>query len=272
MATTKSVLVTGCSDGGLGSALALTFAQRGLLVFATARSTAKMTKLANLPNVRLLTLDITKPEDVSAAVASVKKETGGSLDFLINNAGQARYMPMLDESPDVGPAKDLFELNVWSQLRMVQEFAPLLMEAKGTAVYTSSIYGAAKRATEIMFDALRLELRPFGVSVVTVVTGPVSSKVHTHTDMWKLPENSLYAEAEDMITKRAQGDDGAPRMDTMKYASGVVDKLLKGGNPKFWAGGNVGIIKLMWRLLPESVIDWMMFMGSGLDTMMKNKK
>lgn len=141
MASTKSVLVTGCSDGGLGSALALTFAQRGLLVFATARSTAKMTKLANLPNVRLLTLDITKPEDVRAAVASVKKETGGSLDFLINNAGQARYMPMLDESPDVGPAKDLFELNVWSQLRMVQEFAPLLMEAKGTAVYTSSLSG-----------------------------------------------------------------------------------------------------------------------------------
>lgn len=140
----------------------------------------------------------------------------------------------------------------------------------------TGIYGAAKRATEIMFDALRLELRPFGVSVVTVVTGPVSSKVHTHTDMWKLPENSLYAEAEDMITKRAQGDDGAPRMDTMKYASGVVDKLLKGGNPKFWAGGNVGIIKLMWRLLPESVVvcslpsfltycKWMLTLATGLD-------
>jgi 1-acylglycerone phosphate reductase len=141
MSTTKSVLVTGCSDGGLGSALALTFAQRGLLVFATARSTAKMTKLDNLPNVRLLTLDITKPEDVRAAVASVKKETGGSLDFLVNNAGQARYMPMLDESPDMGPAKDLFEINVWSQLRMVQEFAPLLMEAKGTAAYISSLSG-----------------------------------------------------------------------------------------------------------------------------------
>lgn len=141
MATTKSALVTGCSDGGLGSALALNFAQRGLMVFATARSTAKMSKLANLPNIRLLTLDITKPEEVHAAVASVKKETGGSLDYLVNNAGQARYMPMLDESPEMGPAKDLFEINVWAQLRMVQAFAPLLMEAKGTAVYTSSLSG-----------------------------------------------------------------------------------------------------------------------------------
>jgi 1-acylglycerone phosphate reductase len=105
-----------------------------------------------------------------------------------------------------------------------------------------------------MFDALRLELRPFGVSVVSVVTGPVSSQVHTHTDMWKLPENSLYADAEEAITKRASGDDGAPRMDTMQYASGVVNKLLNGGNPKFWAGANVGIIKFLWRLLPDSVV------------------
>jgi 1-acylglycerone phosphate reductase len=137
--TTKSVLITGCSDGGIGSALALTFAQRGLLVFAGARSTSKMSKLANLPNVRLLELDILKPEHISAAVGAVKKETGGSLDFLVNNAAQARYMPMLDE--DIEQAKELFELNVWSQLRMVQAFAPLLIEAKGCAVYISSVSG-----------------------------------------------------------------------------------------------------------------------------------
>jgi 1-acylglycerone phosphate reductase len=105
-----------------------------------------------------------------------------------------------------------------------------------------------------MFDALRIEMAPFGVSVVTVVTGPVSSNIHTHTDAWKLPENSLYIDVQDIITKRGGGDDGAPRMDTMKYASGVVDKLLKGNNPKFWAGANVGIIKLMWSWLPSSWI------------------
>jgi 1-acylglycerone phosphate reductase len=137
----KSVLVTGCSDGGIGSALAQSFAQRGLLVFAAARNVTKMPKLANLPNVRLLTLDITKPEDVRAATAAVKKETGGSLDYLINNAAQTRYMPLLDEDPEFEQAKELFELNVWSQLRMVQAFAPLLIEAKGTVVYISAVSG-----------------------------------------------------------------------------------------------------------------------------------
>jgi 1-acylglycerone phosphate reductase len=137
----KSVLVTGCSDGGIGSALALTFAQRGLLVFAAARTPSKMSKLENLPNVRLITLDILKPEDIRAATAVVSKETGGTLDYLINNAAQARYMPLLDEDPDVGQAKELFELNVWSQLRVVQAFTPLLIAAKGTAVYISSLSG-----------------------------------------------------------------------------------------------------------------------------------
>jgi 1-acylglycerone phosphate reductase len=135
----KSVLITGCSDGGIGSALALAFAQRGLLVFASARNITKMSGLANMPNVRLLTLDITKPEEVRAALAAVKKETGGSLDYLINNAAQARYMPLLDEDPNFEQAKELFELNVWSQLRMVQAFAPLLIEAKGTVVYISAV-------------------------------------------------------------------------------------------------------------------------------------
>jgi 1-acylglycerone phosphate reductase len=152
------------------------------------------------------------------------------------------------------------------------------------------IYGASKRATEIMFDALRLELAPFGVKSVTVVTGPVKSLVHTHQDQWKVPENSRYIEVEDIIVKRAGGDDGAPRQDTMVYASGVVDKLLKGNDPKPWAGGNIGIIKFIANWIPQSiqvcnlfltpkfawrliaVQDWMFVKGTGLDVMAKNNK
>jgi short-subunit dehydrogenase len=104
-----------------------------------------------------------------------------------------------------------------------------------------------------MFDALRLELEPFGVSTTTVVTGPVKSRVHTYQESWKLPENSRYAEVEEIITKRSGGDDGSPRQDTMKYAEGVVDKIIK-GNPKFWAGANIGIIKWMAMWLPRSVL------------------
>jgi 1-acylglycerone phosphate reductase len=135
----KSVLITGCSDVGIGSALALTFAQRGLLVFATTRKIASMSKLENQPNVRLLALDITDQSQIRAAVEAVKKETGGRLDYLVNNAALGRFMPLLDEAEGFKEAKELFDLNVWAQLSMVQAFTPLLMEAKGTVAYISSI-------------------------------------------------------------------------------------------------------------------------------------
>jgi 1-acylglycerone phosphate reductase len=168
----KSVLITGCSDGGIGSALALAFAQRGLLVFASTRKVSNMTKLEELPNVHLLTLDVTKLEDVLAATAFVKKETGGTLDFLVNNAAQTRYMPLLDEEDDFKQAKELFELCLWSQLRMVQAFTPLLIEANGTAVYVSSVSGylnmpwqglslrQSRESSELTYDVKELMRRP----------------------------------------------------------------------------------------------------------------
>jgi hypothetical protein len=67
-----------------------------------------------------------------------------------------------------------------------------------------------------------------------------------------MPENSRYAEIKETIQKRGEGEDGAPRMDTMKYAESVVDKLLKGGNIKIWAGANVGLINFLANWLPDS--------------------
>jgi 1-acylglycerone phosphate reductase len=134
----KSVLITGCSDGGIGSALAITFAQRGLLVFAATRNVSKMSKLENLTNVHLLALDITEHTQVRNAVEIVKKATGGTLDYLVNNAAQVRFMPILDEPEGFQEARKQFDINLWAQMDMVQAFAPLLIEAKGTLVYNSS--------------------------------------------------------------------------------------------------------------------------------------
>lgn len=134
-----SVLVTGCSDDGIGSALALAFAQRGFCVFTTARNTAGMTKLRDLDNVTLLTLDVLDAKQIEAAVGAVSKETGGTLNYLVNNAGRNRFMPLLDE--DIEEAKKLYDTNVWGPLQLVQAFSPLLIEAKGTVVFISSVSG-----------------------------------------------------------------------------------------------------------------------------------
>ncbi|KAF2826848.1 NAD(P)-binding protein [Ophiobolus disseminans] len=261
----KSVLITGCSDGGIGSALAISFAQRGLLVFATTRCISSMSKLENLPNVRLLTLDISNATQIREAVEVVKKETGGRLDYLVNNAGLGRFMPLLDEPEELLEAKEIFDINVWAQLNVSQAFAPLLIEAKGTIVYISSlagqtnvpwigVYAASKRAAEILFDTLRLELAPFGVKVTSVISSPVTSLGLTHTEKWVMPEDSLYDEIREKYTKTVGGDDGSPRMDTNEYAEVVVKRVLAGGGAKFWAGANAGILKFVLAWMPTFIM------------------
>jgi NAD(P)-dependent dehydrogenase (short-subunit alcohol dehydrogenase family) len=123
-----SVLVTGCSEGGIGAALAEEFQRRGLWVFATARNVAKIPEaLKSLPNVEVLPLDVTDPAAIRAAAAAVAARTGGTLNLLVNNAGGGYQMPLLDADLDEG--RRLFETNVWGVVAVTQAFAPLMLAA-----------------------------------------------------------------------------------------------------------------------------------------------
>jgi 1-acylglycerone phosphate reductase len=139
MSVKKSVLITGCSDGGIGSALAIIFQARGFHVFATARNISKMSALTELPNVTLLSLDITQAAHITSAVEVVERETGGALDILINNAGENHYMPVVDI--EIAEAKRIFDTNFWGALTVIQSFAPLVIKAKGSIVSITSIAG-----------------------------------------------------------------------------------------------------------------------------------
>lgn len=138
MAPHETVLITGCSDGGIGSALAVEFQRRGYHVFATARDASRMSKLKGLSGVTQLSLDVVKPDDIRAAVAAVES-SGGTLNYLISNAGRNHFMPVLDEDPQA--IRDLFEINLIGPVTLTQAFAPLLIKAKGMAVYITSISG-----------------------------------------------------------------------------------------------------------------------------------
>jgi len=156
MPSQKSVLITGCSEGGIGFALAKEFQLRGLHVFATARSTAKMAGLEGLTDVTLLSLDVTSKSSIDAAVAAVSAATGGKLDYLVNNAGTQYVMPLLDA--DIQKAKDLYEVNVWGVVAMVQAFAPLVIASKGSIINIASIVGLMSTPwlSEFCVDKLQL--------------------------------------------------------------------------------------------------------------------
>lgn len=85
----KIVLITGCSSGGIGEALAKEFHKRGLRVFATARNLAKVEELKAL-GLDVIQLDVVEEESIKQAVQTVTAATGGTLDFLVNNSGGGR--------------------------------------------------------------------------------------------------------------------------------------------------------------------------------------
>lgn len=142
----KTVLITGCSEGGLGAALAKAFQEQGYHVFATLRDPAKAGSLAgeNGTNIDVLALDTTSKESIDACFEIVKSKTGGKLDVLVNNAGSGSTMPLLHMPID--QAKATYDVNVWGTLSLAQTFSPLLLESKGAIVNICSIVGAANVA------------------------------------------------------------------------------------------------------------------------------
>jgi short-subunit dehydrogenase len=269
----RSVLITGCSDGGLGAALAVAFQEAGLHVYATARNPTKMKQLEGL-GIETLTLDVLSDTSIAACVSKLS-----SLDILVNNAGAQYTMPVSDLS--IPEARKLFDLNVWSYVAVTQAFLPLLLKSKGMIVNQTSIssvislpfaaaYCASKAAIATLSDALRQELVPFGVTVVDLKTGVVKSnliKNRTGNEATNpLPEESIYAPAREKIGAVLRQDEfvgqGFP---SDKWAKAVVrDLLRKKVPPLIWRGEQVW---LAWigTFLPFGAFDGMFRKMAGLD-------
>ena len=145
MNSKKSVLVTGCSAGGVGSALAHALAKRGHHVIATARDISKIPDtVSTLDNVTTLQLDVTSEDSVAKAVQTVteltkKLQEAEGLDVLVNNAGSGYTMPLLDVDLEV--AKKVYDTNLWGVLRVIKAFAELLVKRRGRVFNVSSVGG-----------------------------------------------------------------------------------------------------------------------------------
>ncbi|KAH6669809.1 putative estradiol 17 beta-dehydrogenase [Halenospora varia] len=216
--TLDGILITGCTAGSLGSGTALAFHARGLHVFATARSPTHLTHLSSLPNVTTLSLDVTSPSSISAAVKTVKETPNVQLKYLINNAGMGMVMPLLDA--DIEAAKKVFDVNLWGVLAMTQAFAPMIVKAKGTVINIGSgagaihfpwsgIYGASKASLNHMSETLRYELEPLHVRVLTVYAGIISSNFHSSSSMgdtFSLPSTSYYKSLTKVMDGIARGN------------------------------------------------------------------
>ena len=204
----RKVLITGCSAGGLGAALAVAFHEAGLHVYATARDPSKMAQLAAL-GIEIFRLDVQSQSSIDDCVKNLS-----SLDILVNNAGAQFLMPVVDIS--IAEAKKLFDLNVWAQIAVTQAFLPLLLKSPNalianqtsvsavTTIPFQAVYSASKAAMAMLSDGLRLELSPFRITVVDLRTAVVRTNLIKNLRDSKqpcLPQTSIYLPAKDVVEK-----------------------------------------------------------------------
>lgn len=135
----KTALVTGSSDGGIGSAIVKALLKHGFHVFATTRSIKSMSTIAHLPNVTLLAMDVTSDESIAEALQVVTVQTGGKLDLLVNNAGQGLVGPTTDVPMD--SIRRLFDVNVFGLIAVTQAFVDLVVKAQGMILNMGSLGG-----------------------------------------------------------------------------------------------------------------------------------
>ena len=274
----RTVLITGCSDGGLGAALAIAFHEAGLKVYATARNPSKMSHLATL-GINLLTLDVQSESSIAVCVNELP-----SLDILVNNAGAQYLMPVSDVS--ISEGKNLFDLNVWSHIAVTQAFLPLLLRSSHgglivnqtsvgacTTIPFQSVYNASKAAFAMFSDTLRLELQPFGINVIDLRTGVVKTNLIKNVQQSQkelLPAGSLYQPAKERVEQalRQEGFEGQG-MPSETWAREVVRDLLKAKPPSvIWRGESAWLTRIA-TMLPFGTLDGMVKKLTGLDVVEK---
>lgn len=280
MAPVKTVLVTGCSDGGLGAALCLAFHKQRYRVLATARNQDKMATLAAVDGIELLTLDVTSEESVEKCARQVATLTGGGLDVLVNNAGRDYFNSLLDSTID--ETKALFDTNVYSILRVTQSFVPLLRKSQNRPLIVNntsvcavvplpfnSIYNASKAAASMLTENLRIELAPLNIRAVELRTGAVRSNIIANRSLRAdssggLPTSSAYWVIRQYIERRSEGIPVEEQITASEWARSVVKELSKNNVPlRIWKGGSATLAWLS-TFLPVGVLDNMLKKNSGL--------
>ncbi len=228
---TKVVLITGASSG-LGKATASYLLANNYRVFGTSRDPQK--HISDI-NFDLLTFDLNQPETAQKLVNQVMHEVG-RIDVLINNAGAGITGPI--EETDVNSMQTHFSTNFFGPLSLIQRVLPVMRQQKsGLIINITSIggymglpfrgiYSASKGALGLTSEALRMEVKRFGIDVVTLAPGDYATDIATRRIYSPLNKDSPYH-------------------DLYEYSINTIDEHVdQGGNPNDFARMVHKIIKL----------------------------
>lgn len=272
--SSKTVLITGAT-AGIGRMTALHLAKEGHRVIATGRKPAELAKLAAEASAAGLSLDtiqldVTSASSIAEAVRAVDKLTGGlGLDVLVNNAGFGVLGPTAEISD--AEMRRQFETNVFGLMNVTRAFLPRMRERRaGRIINVSSmggritlpyfgVYNSTKYAVESLSDALRYELRPFGIDVALIEPGVIRTNFES-TAAGGIAEYKQTAYAPAL----AKYEEMSKRAD--KFASNpiviarAISRAVRARRPsaRYVAPRSTNMILWFRALTPTFVWDWTM--------------
>jgi len=275
--TKKVALVTGASSG-IGETTARQLQQAGFIVYGAARRTDRMSDLAE-SGVRTLPLDVTSETSVANAVAEIIAAEG-RIDVLVNNAGYGSYGAL--EDVPMEEARAQIEVNVFGLARLTQLVLPhMRAQRSGTVVNISSMggrfatpmgawYHASKYAVEGLSDALRLEVKRFGIDVVLIEPGSI------RTDWGAIAAGKLratsadgpYGEQADAMAKSLERSSrpGARMASPATVIGKAVAQAASARRPRtrYRVGFGARPLIFLSRLLPARTFDALVKRSSGV--------
>ena len=265
------VFITGASSG-IGFDAARKLASQGHKVYAGARRVDKLEAL-NEFGITPLYLDVTDEESSRAAVQTVL-DAEGRIDVLVNNAGYGHYGAV--ENVAIEEARRQLEVNVFGLARLCQLVLPAMRaQGSGRIINIASVAGhmsmpfggwycVSKHAVESLSDALRMEVKSFGIKVSIVEPGPI------HTDWGLIAADHLEESAagtayeerarhETAMLRRAYGSSLLPEP---KVVTRAISRAVNSRRPRvrYRAGRGSTLIIFMHTLLPSRWWDFMMRM------------
>jgi NAD(P)-dependent dehydrogenase (short-subunit alcohol dehydrogenase family) len=277
-----SVVVTGSSTG-IGRACVLHLDRLGFTVFAGVRKEADAEALRGAGSDRLqpLILDVTEPDQIAGAVATVSEGRPDGLAGLVNNAGVGVGGPL--ELIPIDDFRRQIEVNLIGQIAVTQAFLPALRKARGRVVFLSSIgglnanpymspYHASKFGIEGIGDSLRQEMRQFGVEVSLVEPGSVATPIwdkgkdsaNAIKDRLTPEDERLYGEKVSRMSQVLEkvGSRGVP---PEKVAEAIGHALTsKRPKTRYLVGADARMTLLMRRLVPDRIRDRLVARAAGL--------
>ena len=263
---TRTALVTGASSG-IGEETARRLQRLGYTVYGAARRTDRLEKLA-ADGVRPLAMDVTDDASMTAGIARIIEETG-RIDVLVNNAGYGSYGAI--EDVPIDEARRQFEVNLFGLGRLVQLVTPHMRGQKsGTIINISSMggrlttplggwYHATKYAVEALSDALRMELKPFGIDVVLVEPGGIRTEWAgiAADHLAETAEGSAYSDQIRAVAGSMRNESVQRRQSPPAVIANAVEKIVTARKPRtrYAVGFMAKPLITARRVLPDRAFD-----------------